>query len=437
MDGEDDADANLPVYILCDCKDKHVTKILNCIGCGKCYFRSLIECNDDDGDYDSEDDLQHPDHGTIRWLCPNCKCLLDNHGAQNFFSFINIILEEKVKKHVEKVYPSSVPPQNQDLLIELGRETAEIKATLNQVVSRLDGLSPTIDAKSPKRKAARVAFGVNNDVSAIDFGLVMSDHIPSDNMIDGSVKTVRSNSLGESYGDKVKLNVKSSDKNFLKKLHENRHLVTGVTTRKKKHDGSFDILFNSFNEANKAKKLFDEKLNNVKIGSPSLDSLSKFNLVGLTFEMDKCEVIQSIIDENKNWLDLVKISDDTLSLHNDPYAVLTVGDIVKCRNNEVFQIVTSMSKRMFNFIGKRKLSVGYSLCHMYEIPNHGRCYKCQRPGHFARECPNPVACSRCSLEHSVQVCNSLCAKCVNCTLHSKDNVNHPSYSKLCPYNTSK
>ena len=193
--------------------------------------------------------------------------------------------------------------------------------------------------KSQKRKAARVAFGADNNVSAIDF-----DHVPCNHVFDGSVKTVSSNTFGESYKDKVKLNVKSSDEDFLKKLHKNTHLVPGVCcTRKKKHDGSFDILFNNFNEAKKAKEVLDEKLDGVLVGSPSLDNAMKYNLVGLTFKMDKSDAIQSIMEENSTWLDLVKNSDNTVRLRNDPYAVLTVEDIVKCRNNEVFRIVITMS----------------------------------------------------------------------------------------------
>ena len=133
-------------------------------------------------------------------------------------------------------------------------------------------------------------------------------------------------------------------------------------------------------------------------------------------------------------MDVEKTSDDTICLKNDPYAVLTVGNMIKCRNNEVFRIIITMSKRMLNFIGKRKISVGYSRCHLYSIVNNGRCYKCQRHGHFARECPNAVACSRCSLEHSAEECKSVNVKCVNCNMHSEDDANHPSFSDVCPYN---
>ena len=144
--------------------------------------------------------------------------------------------------------------------------------------------------------------------------------------------------------------------------------------------------------------------------------------------------MQAIIEENSSWLDLVKVSDDTIGIKNDPYAIITICDVIKCRNNQVFRVLVTMSKQMLGILGKRKLSIGFSKCHMYDIPSHNRCYKCQRSGHFAKECPNTVACSRCSLDHTVQECQSVNVKCVNCSLHGKNDVNHASYSQLCPYN---
>ena len=416
-DDDGDGDLSLQLSNACGCKDR---KHLSCYGCGACYHLSLVSSGNKLGhDFEGHEDLMQPDYGTVRWFCPQC--------------------DVAMKKGFVKTLITTPVAGSDDILTNLRMETDEIKATLNEVVSCLRELAPSgFDTKSPKRKLARsasVVFGEDNNVSAINFGKILPNGInkkvlvpPMD--ISGSHIPVFP---ADTYSDKVKLNIKSSE-NILKKLHENKNFIPGMFIKNKKADGSCDALFKTFSDAKKAKDLLDEKLDNAVIGSPTLDGLKKFNLVGLTFEMEKCDIMQSIVDENSSWLDLVRISDDTVGIRNDPFAVLTVCDVFKCRNNEVFRVLVTMSKRMLAFIGKRKLSIGFSKCCLYDIPNQNRCFKCQRGGHFAKECPNPVACSRCSLEHSARVCQSACFKCVKCSLDGRDDVCHPSYSNLCPFN---
>ena len=165
-----------------------------------------------------------------------------------------------------------------------------------------------------------------------------------------------------------------------------------------------------------------------------MNEVKRFNLVGLTFKMSKSEVAASIIEENSSWLNFIKLSEETIQIEDDPLCVLTVRDVVKCRNNDIFRVYLTMSQSLFARLGSRKISVGFSKCKLYEIPNHRRCYKCQRPGHLAKDCKNTIACSRCSLDHASNECSSNIVKCVNCTINGKSNSNHASYSSSCPYN---
>ena len=156
---------------------------------------------------------------------------------------------------------------------------------------------------------------------------------------------------------------------------------------------------------------------------------------GLKFQLRKSEVIESIMEENSSWLDLIKLTEDTVQIKDDPFSVLTVKDVVKCRNNNIFRIFVTMSPRLFAYLGSRKISVGYSKCKLYELPNHRRCYNCQRLGHLAKDCKNTIACSRCSLDHASHECSSNFLKCANCVINGEHNVNHASFSNSCPYNT--
>ena len=440
MESDEDADENakLMSFSECGCEDSHTGTYLKCVGCNICYIDSVKKdplLGDGETDYDTEDDIEsyQPDHGALRWLCPGCEEMLRSRKVECFVDAINA--DTRIKKKTNANLNCS---GREGILTKLCRETDEIKSTLNEVVSCLKELSPSgFDAKSPKRKAARISFGEDNNVSSLNYGSLIHNDSALRNstpVMDNADKAI-SNFPVHTFSDKLKLNIKSKE-NVLKALHVNRHLVQGVSTTKKKGDGSYDILFNTFKDAQKAKDILDDKLDGAEVSTPSLDGVAKFNLVGFTFKMDKSDVIQSIINENNSWLDVVTVSEDTVSMRNDPCAILTVCDVIKCRNNEVFRVLVTMLKQMLAVIGKHKLSIGFSKCCLYDISNHNRCYNCQRSGHFAKECPHPIACPRCSLEHSVRECQSVCVKCVNCSLHGKDDVNHASYSKLCPYNTS-
>ena len=104
-----------------------------------------------------------------------------------------------------------------------------------------------------------------------------------------------------------------------------------------------------------------------------------------------------------------------------------------CRNKMNYFVNISMSSNIEATIGFKKLSLGYVKCKLYKLSSNRRCYHCQRHGHLARNCTNPVACSRCTGEHSSKECEVNTVKCVNCVLGSKAVTNHASYSDMCLY----
>ena len=411
-DGAEDGGGSRPNS--CDCNDeKHVS----CFGCGACYATMLDRHNSKAKtrkeklwtDFDNDTDLIDSEFGSIKWFCPDCEVILLKGFVQSFTSKLSSDITSGENT------AESIATAKDSLLVKLSAETTDIKDTLDKVAAHLN-LSAY--PPSPPRKYVKFSWQGNNlepDSSFIP---------PTPQQFVDTKKT---------YCEKVKLNIKTEG-NALKKLHENRHLMHGMTTRKKKSDGSVDLLFDCFNEANKARKTLKDKLDSVVVSDPSLDRVNRCNLVGLTFDLTKAEALQCIIDENRSWIHFEKTSENTLMIKDDPFSVLTVHDVVKCRNNDIFRISVTMSNNLLASLGDRKLSVGFSKCKLYKVSNHNRCYNCQRTGHFAKDCQNEIACSRCSLGHDSRECKSTTAKCVNCVLNSENNVNHPSYSTLCPHN---
>ena len=413
-------DVNQMKHVFCDCDDEHPT----CYGCGKCHVKLLDAHNarlemegKENGkivlaDFETKQDFTNsqPEFGIMRWFCPTCENIL----YKDIANMKVLSLPDGTLNAVDKKV---------DLLTKLNNETTEMKITLNRVAAHLDSFS---GSESPKRKAAKFAWG---DESADPIRSVLP--VPANTTTERVAP--QDNAIQISYCDKVKLNLKTND-NVLKALHSNRRLVSGISTSKKRNDGSIDLLFKSFQEAQQAKRILEENMKNAQVSDPSLDKVKRFNLVGLTFEMSKPEVIESIMEENSSWLDFIKLSEDTIQIKDDPFCVITVKDVVKCHNNDIFRVFITMSQRLFAYLGSRKISVGFSKCKLYELPNHRRCFNCQRPGHLAKDCKHTIACSRCSLEHASHECSSSFLKCANCVINGEHNVNHASFSKCCPYN---
>ena len=250
----------------CDCTDEHA---IVCYGCGVCYHESLSKHNAllkskgeriVTSDYNTgETIIDYDMYGELRWFCPVC----DSAMKKGFMQSLE-------KKKDAALVNNESPSRKTDLLEKLNAETVEMKATLDRVAAHLDGR--TDSTASPKRKSARFAWK-DDDIDPI---LTM---FPSDNS--KAPKSVQPlNQKHSSYSDMVKLNIKTTN-NVLKNLHDNRHLVSGMSTRKKKSDGSIDVLFKNFDEAEKAKSLLEEKLGNDAVGHPSPDGLKRYHLVGL------------------------------------------------------------------------------------------------------------------------------------------------------------
>ena len=142
----------------------------------------------------------------------------------------------------------------------------------------------------------------------------------------------------------------------------------------------------------------------------------------------------SEVEENKHWLNLKKTGKNKASIVSDPYSCIQVHSTSKCKSSDMYKAIVSVSSNMIATLGQRKLSIGFVKCKLYAWKSHRRCYKCQEVGHFAASCNGNIACSKCSGDHYLKDCESDRNRCVNCVLHEKEDISHPSYSPDCPFN---
>ena len=104
----------------------------------------------------------------------------------------------------------------------------------------------------------------------------------------------------------------------------------------------------------KQKPILDN-LRGAIIDRPAPARLTRYNLVGIPFEMSISETVCSIIDDISNWLNLVKSSDNSLALKDNPLSYIYIHDINKCKNSEVYRAAISISVNMIATLGQRKL----------------------------------------------------------------------------------
>ena len=95
-------------------------------------------------------------------------------------------------------------------------------------------------------------------------------------------------------------------------------------TGKKNHNGSIDVLFRSFDDANKAKAIIDSNLKGAVVESPAPAKLTRYNLVGIPFDMSVTDITSSLVEDNTHWLNLVKSKDNLVTIKDDPLSCIYV-----------------------------------------------------------------------------------------------------------------
>lgn len=131
-----------------------------------------------------------------------------------------------------------------------------------------------------------------------------------------------------------------------------------------------------------------------------------------------------------------------LRLRNDDLndAKINFVKIQKGRNetrNVILECDIPTFERMMN---KKKVSIGWSVCNVYEYVNVLQCFKCNKYGHIAKECNHEKVCSKCNGQHDPSECVAdkfICGNCVAYNERLKESetklaTDHPVFSIKCP-----
>ena len=245
------------------------------------------------------------------------------------------------------------------------------------------------------------------------------------------------NNIGDCQSTKkIKVNVKCSDSisrtNLLKSINRDFENFPNFLS-KYKSDCSVDILVDSFEKAHLAKETLESKLH-VSVSNPLFMNSKLFNISSIPYEVSNQDVLQSLIKDNPMYSFIADSNSDfTIYVKDNPNCRLTVKRVVQCRSG-MYRIIVDITRPLSAILENKQLIVEHTVCKLYEITRHNMCFKCLQPGHLAKNCKNPVVCSRCSEEHCFQECNSDSVKCVFCVRKNRNDLSHPAYS--CPHKHS-
>ena len=68
--------------------------------------------------------------------------------------------------------------------------------------------------------------------------------------------------------------------------------------------------------------------------------------------------------------------------------------------------------------------IEHSVCKVFEVSRHDRCYKCLTSGHKVKSYNNTAVCSRCAGAHRSSNCDSDTKKCIFCVRKGLAEYNH-------------
>ncbi len=193
--------------------------------------------------------------------------------------------------------------------------------------------------------------------------------------------------------------------------------------------GGVELFFDSLAASNTARDLLSSLLDaNFVLGEPKLVSGKRYYLVGLKSYHEKDQVMQAITRNYSYWFDLDGANKGCFEIEG----------IFPCTNDpDKFRATIVINDAIAKIIKERlhnRLRFCMVTCNVYPVVPHKRCHRCQKHGHYRKDCKNPVACVKCGGNHDVKDCTADFERCVNCmnSPEFKDQCDHRADSPKCP-----
>lgn len=202
-----------------------------------------------------------------------------------------------------------------------------------------------------------------------------------------------------------------------------KEIAVGISQVKSLKNGGVAISCNNKEEISKLKNEVENKLGSrYKVSVPELLK-PRIKIVGMSQLLDKEELIDSIIKQNKG-----------LNILKEDFQIICIKQMKKR-----YMAIAELNGETYGHIMDNKiLNIGWDTCNVYEHFNVKRCFKCGRYNHKMSDCKNSEICFKCGDgSHKTTECINRNLSCVNCKeanekLKLNLNINHTVFDIHCP-----